>query len=322
MDITFDKLVLNTSEIEKFTKFTQMYENGKNKMCIDRDNKQMDDILLIDAIDRYNNTTYIIDEIYYIHNNYNILSFAVIYSEIINVIVLDILCSNSTLKLKYKGYPLGIYLLNAIYSDYSNTHIIKIHPANDNVKSYYVNWKPPLLVDDTYYNTGRYLIYGNVDNITEYNLWDIFLNDKLSIVFIQNYVTNDNIIGNTPEDKKLFLYNKIKEIKDENIKSRAILYINNIKIFELNDIYRYIRPKILGGGNPANPEETALIHAEENPTNAAAVKHICFHLLGNIYSPTTPSRSLLSPALLSTYQRNGPIRIVVHSPGPMVQHVI
>lgn len=249
--ISFEKVDLH--QHGNLSMFQFMYEESKSSLCIDKFGVQMDDYLLREAFERKEqNNLYNIDQILYLHNGSIILAFAVIYSNTSKVIVLDILCSNSTNKNKFNGKYLGVYLLDNIYETYNKTHIIKIHPANENVKEYYLKWKNPALKDETYYETGKYLIYGDLQNIDESNWRDIFMSNYNGLRFIEKYIASE-IVGENPAQKKDFLLEKINSstILSESNKSQAIQVVESTVMYDINDVKNFIRDNMnepAGGG--------------------------------------------------------------------------
>ena len=196
-----------------------------------------------------------------VYNHKNIVAFAIIDIKDLYV-ELKVLCGNKNKQIKYKDKPLGIYLLNYIYSNYVNDKLFVIVPDNPALFKYYISWKTPLIPNSQLNNfkNENTIIYGNPE----------LIDTHFSTNYIQTF-TNLNILKQylKLEDSDLeeiktnelsdFILNKInKSNLDPNtklqlIKKAKVSYHNLIELKKLLKMY--------------NNDPNILISSYENENN-------------------------------------------------------
>jgi|SaaInlV_150m_DNA_5_1039734.scaffolds.fasta_scaffold06748_4 hypothetical protein len=190
--------------------------------------------------------------------NYEIVAFARIsINEKSSITTIDVLCSHRDKSLKMEKKPLGIFLLDSIYSEYvvNKNYILKLQPATPELKHYYTNWKSPSLPDKWYIaKTDGYLMYfADIDNVTDEQL-EAMNNDVIRFKNICSRIKiNPNVIstipGNTNRKKRLTSEINKSTIIDDVAKKQQHLKLLDIDYFTADDIRDELKleAKKLGG---------------------------------------------------------------------------
>jgi hypothetical protein len=162
--------VSNVDE-ETFDGFMNNYKLGFDKLCVNPKTGERSQNIFQLIPEKYNaakiiSSSYKIMYLYQSNDKpdkYEIVAFAIISNPDSSTTILEMLCSSVDKTIRRNGKPLGISLLDDIYSDYvvKQRNILKIQPATPELVPYYINWKPPSLPIE-WYNEGKtygYLIY-------------------------------------------------------------------------------------------------------------------------------------------------------------------
>jgi hypothetical protein len=244
--ITLDIIKIDTVTESDYKQFADTFDKSKQNLCINPTTNEIDQNLWdflkknYKSAKKFNND----DEIIVLYQNELIIAFALVHIEG-NIITLELLCGNADKKIKYDGKSLGSYLLDFLCNYYINNSsgiILKIEPAVPELIPYYIRWKKPALPLSKFpiEKTFGYLIYGDIENITEDDGTEIlkdlnfvrYLKDKLSIK--ETEIPRSNI-------KKFFL-NKINNSIVGNYKKKEWSdYVNTISVFSLNDVLHKIK---------------------------------------------------------------------------------
>lgn len=234
--------IINIDSVDQtsWDNFTDMYNESKHDLCINKQGKKTQDLFDEIFMDlRFIDTNY---KIIYFHSKEKIVAFALINIDETNKIIdLTLLCGNRNKEIKYNNVNLGIYLLDYIYNQYNNDkYILKIRPSNDELKDYYIKWKKPSLNPNSKRygtnNTHGYLIYGNLNLINKNNIEKIlydfsFLKNLLDILNISEYEFEE-----IEKNKRAFLINKIAESDlSDSQKDQLLTKLDNVYYFTLND---------------------------------------------------------------------------------------
>lgn len=244
--LTLDIIDTNSIDEESWNKFKEKYNNSKDNLCIDNEGNETQD-LFKEIIDIYN----LIPKnhkIIYIHSQKKIFAFALIHIyESYKIIDLVLLCGNRNKEILFNNKKLGIFLLDYIYDEYiNNKYLLKIRPANDKLKNYYINWKYPTLNPEHekygLKETNKYLIYGNINLINPENIEQILYSFReLKNVFnilnidIKEFEKNINDV-----DKRQFLLNEIKKSNNYSDSQKEQIYqkIININYYTFDDFLK------------------------------------------------------------------------------------
>jgi hypothetical protein len=148
---------------------------------------------------------------------YEIVAFAILSSKPgSSATVLEILCSTKDKTLRKNGKPLGIYLLDNVYSEYvtEKGNILKIQPATPELVPYYTKWKPPSLPID-WYNKSKtvgYLVYStDIKKASDEQIYDLVTDLRSFSGLCQELkiTTSDVLSIPNNEERKQFLSEKI-----------------------------------------------------------------------------------------------------------------
>jgi hypothetical protein len=150
-------------------------------------------------------------------SKYEIVAFAVVSTKPdTSIITLEILCSTKDKTLRIKGKPLGIFLLDDVYSEYviERGKILKIEPATKDLVPYYTKWKSPSLPIDWYNQskTSGYLVYSaDIKKATDEQLYEL-VSDLRSLhgLYKELNITPSDVLGIPSKDeRKKFLTEQI-----------------------------------------------------------------------------------------------------------------
>ena len=277
-ELLLEEIDMSTVDEATFIEFMNSYNRNSSNLCLNpkKGNEKtqsmigdlvpMDKDTAIDSSEDYHllkllSVGRLIKFIYLYYKNgknYEIVAFARIsINEKSSITTIDVLCSHRDKSLKMEKKPLGIFLLDYIYTKYvvKKNYILKLQPATPELKHYYTNWKSPSLPDEWYIaKTDEYLMYfANIDNVTDEQL-EAMNNDVIRFKNICSRIKiNPNVISTIPgnTDRKTILTAKINESKiiDDVAKKQQHLKLLDIEYFTADDIRDELKleAKKLGG---------------------------------------------------------------------------
>jgi hypothetical protein len=243
--------VSNVDE-ESFDGFMNNYKLGFEKLCVNPKTGERTQNIFQLIPENYNAAKIISSsyKIIYLYksndnqDNYEIVAFAIISNPDRFTTILEMLCSSIDKTIRRNGKPLGISLLDDIYSDYvvKQRNILKIQPATPELVPYYINWKTPTLPIE-WYNQGKtygYLIYSTdikraADPQLQGLISDVILFNGLSR---ELDITPSEVLSiPKKEDRKNLLTSKINEINDRR-RDQLLNWLSGIDYFSVDEIRR------------------------------------------------------------------------------------
>jgi len=264
---------LDISKVDEntFDLFMNNYKRVLNNLCVNpKTNERTQNIFQI-IPEKYNyariiSSSYKIIYLYKANDNqddYEIVAFAII-STIPDsfTTILEMICSSKDKSIRRDGIPLGISLLDDIYSDYvvNQGNILKIQPATPELVPYYTKWKIPSLPID-WYNQGKtygYLIYSlDIKRATDEQLTGLISDVVLFNSLCREINITPSEILSIPkkEDRKKLLTSKIKKIDDWRT-DQLLNRLSSIDYFSVDEI----RSKLTHKGGKKHRRKTKHNH--------------------------------------------------------------
>jgi len=220
--------VSNVDE-ESFDGFMNNYKLSLDKLCVNPKTGERSQNIFQLIPEKYNaakiiSSSYKIIYLYQSNDKsdqYEIVAFAIISNPDSSTTILEMLCSSIDKTIRRNGNPLGISLLDDIYSDYvvKQRNILKIQPATPELVPYYINWKTPNLPIE-WYNQGKtygYLIYStDIKSATDEQLTGLILDVILfnGLCRELNIMPSEVLSIPKKQDRIQLLTSKIKKIND------------------------------------------------------------------------------------------------------------
>lgn len=244
---------LDISNVDKktFDIFMNNYNRVLDKLCVNpKTGKRTQNIFQL-IPEKYNDAIKIssICKIIYLYKsndnqgNYDIVAFAIISNPDRFTTIIEMLCSSIDKTIRRNGKPLGISLLDDIYSDYvvKQQNILKIEPATPELLHYYIKWKTPSLPIE-WFNQGKtygYLIYSNdikdaADPQLQGLISDVILFNSLCSKL--HIIPSEVLRIPKKEDRKEYLASKINEINDDSHRYQLLDWLSSIDYFSVHEI--------------------------------------------------------------------------------------
>ena len=243
-------LDISVVDEETFERFMYNYRFSFNNLCVNPKTGKQTQSIFEFISEKYNiakiaNSS---DKIIYLYksndnqDNYEIVAFAIISNPDRFTTIIELLCSSIDKTIRRNGKPLGISLLDDIYSDYvvKQQNILLIQPATPELVPYYIKWKTPSLPIDWYNQkkTNGYLIYStDIKRASDQQL------EKLirDVIVFNNLCRELHIIPSEvlsipkKEDRKNLLTSKINEINDSR-RDQLLDRLSYIDYFSVDEI--------------------------------------------------------------------------------------